>query len=156
MVVSYLAMASRSCFVAVPMRVARYTWNRSKRRAGMLVCWRPHVPRRRRTLALARPAGVDRNAVDRRRAAPGVELWIARRIVDDVEIGYFELELLGDDVDIRYFGLLPGFLGQGFGGWLLTRAVERAWAIGRGGSRSTPARWTARPRCRTIAPAVSR
>jgi GNAT superfamily N-acetyltransferase len=45
--------------------------------------------------------------------------------------GYFELDRPTDDeVNIAYFGLLPWAIGQGLGGWLLTRAVERAWALG--------------------------
>ncbi len=60
---------------------------------------------------------------------PGVETWVLS--VNDERAGYFELspEAYGA-VDIRYFGLLPGFTGSGLGGGLLTAAVERAWAIG--------------------------
>lgn len=43
-------------------------------------------------------------------------------------VGYFELDKQGDDVEIVYFGLLPQFISRGFGGPLLTRAVETAWA----------------------------
>ena len=55
--------------------------------------------------------------------------------------GYFELlrnsgsddrsELTGqneDNIEIAYFGLLPEFIGRGFGGGLLTSAIETAWA----------------------------
>ena len=45
--------------------------------------------------------------------------------------GYFELR--GDRVggtEIAYFGLLPEFTGRGLGGYLLTVAVQRAWATG--------------------------
>ncbi len=59
----------------------------------------------------------------------GVEVWVALRDRDGAQVGYFELEARGDDIDIRYFGLLPGFIGRGLGGWLLTCAVERAWAL---------------------------
>src|SRR4051812_10263432 len=43
--------------------------------------------------------------------------------------GYYELRR--DDaqaVEIVYFGLAPDFIGRGFGGALLTDALERAWA----------------------------
>jgi GNAT superfamily N-acetyltransferase len=45
--------------------------------------------------------------------------------------GYFEIEKGPEgDVHIVNFGLLPQFIGQGLGGDLLTRAVERAWDWG--------------------------
>ena len=55
--------------------------------------------------------------------------------VDGVPAGYVELlsvprpDAAAADVEIAYFGLLPGFAGHGLGGWLLTRAVEAAWAL---------------------------
>ena len=59
-------------------------------------------------------------------SAPGHELWTCW--VDGVPAGYAELDRQpGGDVEIAYFGLLPDFTGLGLGGWLLTRAVERAW-----------------------------
>jgi GNAT superfamily N-acetyltransferase len=61
--------------------------------------------------------------------SPNVYVWTL-----DVEArtaGYFELQLHeGGAVEIMYFGLVPSFMGQGLGGWLLTRAVEEAFAIG--------------------------
>jgi len=63
---------------------------------------------------------------------PGHELWTAW--LDGVPVGYFELdEQGGGDVELAYFGLAPGMAGQGLGGWLLTRALRRAW--GRPGTR---------------------
>ena len=45
--------------------------------------------------------------------------------------GYFDLERqAGDEVEIKYFGLAPAFIGRGFGGHLLTRAIEEAWRWG--------------------------
>jgi len=43
--------------------------------------------------------------------------------------GYYEL-LRGEDgaVEILYFGLAAAFFGQGFGGALLTHALQSAWA----------------------------
>jgi len=50
--------------------------------------------------------------------------------VDDEPVGYFELhERTGDGVEIAYFGLLPKFIGQGFGAALLTAAVRHAWQL---------------------------
>jgi GNAT superfamily N-acetyltransferase len=56
------------------------------------------------------------------------ELWVARAGGDLV--GYAMLLRLGDDVELRYFGLVPEWIGRGVGGWLLDRAIERAWAMG--------------------------
>lgn len=48
--------------------------------------------------------------------------------MDGGTIGYFELERQGgSDVEIKYFGLLPGFIGRGLGGAFLSMAVRRAW-----------------------------
>ena len=62
-------------------------------------------------------------------ADPALELWILR--VNGEPAGYFELRRHDDGaVEIAYFGLLPGFTGQGFGKFMLTTAVERAWRRG--------------------------
>ena len=59
----------------------------------------------------------------------GIETWVA--YVEGTPAGYFELDgTSGSEVEIAYFGLLPDFIGQGLGGWLLTRALERAWEMG--------------------------
>ena len=43
--------------------------------------------------------------------------------------GYYELRRdEARDVEIVYFGLAPEFIGRGFGGAMLTDALERAWA----------------------------
>ena len=45
--------------------------------------------------------------------------------------GYFELQRQTDDtVEIKYFGLAEGFIGKGFGGHLLSRAIDEAWRWG--------------------------
>ncbi|HEV7402251.1 MAG TPA: GNAT family N-acetyltransferase [Chthoniobacteraceae bacterium] len=45
--------------------------------------------------------------------------------------GYYELhEGTGPEVEIGIFGLLPAFHGRGFGGALLTSALEEAWKMG--------------------------
>ncbi len=61
--------------------------------------------------------------------AERVETWVAA--VRGTPAGYFELQARADDeAHIALFGLLPWAIGQGLGGWLLTRAVERAWEQG--------------------------
>jgi GNAT superfamily N-acetyltransferase len=62
-------------------------------------------------------------------ADPALELWLLR--AGGELAGYFELRKdAGGAVEIAYFGLLPAFVGQGLGKFLLTRAVERAWESG--------------------------
>ena len=60
---------------------------------------------------------------------PALELWVLR--VKEEPAGYFELRRDEDGAfEIAYFGLLPGFTGQGLGKFMLTKAVERAWDHG--------------------------
>jgi GNAT superfamily N-acetyltransferase len=59
---------------------------------------------------------------------PGYELWYG--VHKGAPIGYFELLRHADDsIEIASFGLLLHYLGQGFGGQLLTAAIERAWSL---------------------------
>jgi GNAT superfamily N-acetyltransferase len=41
--------------------------------------------------------------------------------------GYFELANNAGNIEIVYFGLTPHFFGKGFGGYLLTAAIENGW-----------------------------
>jgi GNAT superfamily N-acetyltransferase len=60
---------------------------------------------------------------------PGVSIWLMSW--ETTPAGYFELKRHDDgSVEIAYFGLLPDFLGRGWGKYLLTRAVESAWQLG--------------------------
>jgi GNAT superfamily N-acetyltransferase len=62
-------------------------------------------------------------------ADPALELWVLT--VAGETAGYFELSKKPDEaVEIAYFGLLPAFVGRGLGKFLLTQAVQRAWARG--------------------------
>lgn len=76
-------------------------------------------------------------------------LWYERRLIDDaalaaeiekptteifvlyvggVPAGYFELDAASPrETELRYFGLVPEFIGRGFGPFLLQAAVGRAW-----------------------------
>lgn len=60
---------------------------------------------------------------------PEHETWVL--YVSGTPAGYFELDgQPGSDIEIAYFGLLPQFVGEGLGGYLLTAAVRRAWEKG--------------------------
>lgn len=53
--------------------------------------------------------------------------WVAYK--EGTPAGYFELQQMGDGrVEILYFGLAPDFIGQGYGGSLLTEAIRQAWS----------------------------
>jgi len=44
-------------------------------------------------------------------------------------IGYFEIELQPNrEVMILYFGLIPEFIGKGFGGLFLSQAIDICWS----------------------------
>ena len=60
---------------------------------------------------------------------PEISLWLMT--YDEAQAGYFELRRCEDgSTEIAYFGLLPEFIGRGFGKHLLTSATEQAWADG--------------------------
>ena len=47
---------------------------------------------------------------------------------DGVPAGYVELDSRVDhEIELAYFGLLPEFIGRGFGPWLLNWALDTAW-----------------------------
>jgi GNAT superfamily N-acetyltransferase len=57
---------------------------------------------------------------------PDIELWIG--YANGSAAGYFELFADGNgNTELAYFGLVPGFIGGGLGGLLLTCAIEKAW-----------------------------
>jgi len=43
--------------------------------------------------------------------------------------GYYELRVDGDSVEVAYFGLLAAYQGRGLGGFLLTHALRRGFAL---------------------------
>jgi GNAT superfamily N-acetyltransferase len=62
-------------------------------------------------------------------AQPGREIWYATQ--RGTPVGYFELDATRlPDVEVAAFGLLPAFVGRGFGGWLLEQALRRGLALG--------------------------
>ncbi len=55
-----------------------------------------------------------------------IRTWILYH--NNTPAGYFELgRSVNGDVEITHIGLLPQFVGQGLGGYLLTEAVRAAW-----------------------------
>jgi len=58
---------------------------------------------------------------------PGLHTFIAYH--DRAVAGYFELLEQNGEVELIYFGLVSEFIGRGFGGSLLTRAIIEAWRL---------------------------
>jgi len=59
------------------------------------------------------------------------DIAVFELLVDGDSAGYFELRRSGaGEVEIAYFGLVPGFIGRGLGGALLSEAVREAWRFG--------------------------
>jgi len=59
---------------------------------------------------------------------PELETWLG--YLAGTPAGYFELDQQpAHTIEVAYFGLLPQFIGRGFGGALLTAAVQRAWQL---------------------------
>ncbi len=59
---------------------------------------------------------------------PAVSLWVSSW--EAAPAGYFELRREGDGaVEIVYFGLLPEYVGRGWGKFLLTEAARTAWSL---------------------------
>jgi ribosomal protein S18 acetylase RimI-like enzyme len=57
---------------------------------------------------------------------PGLSLWLLSW--EGAPGGYFELKPHPDgSVEIAYFGLLPEYIGRGWGKYLLSEAVGEAW-----------------------------
>src|SRR5262245_57852648 len=62
-------------------------------------------------------------------ARNAISIWVLYE--SGTPVGYFELERHDDgSTEIAYFGLLPEFLGRGWGKYLLTEAASRAWSAG--------------------------
>jgi GNAT superfamily N-acetyltransferase len=63
-------------------------------------------------------------------AHPAYETWYLT--VEGTPAGYGELDARrAPDVELACFGLLPSFIGQGFGGWLLEQVTRRGFELGR-------------------------
>jgi len=62
-------------------------------------------------------------------ADPAMTFWVG--YLEGTPVGYYELRQGGETgVEILYFGLLPQFIGHGYGGQLLNEAVSIGWAMG--------------------------
>jgi ribosomal protein S18 acetylase RimI-like enzyme len=61
-------------------------------------------------------------------STPGISLWLLTW--EAAPAGYFELTPHDDgSIEIAYFGLLPEYIGRGWGKYLLSEAVREAWRL---------------------------
>jgi len=58
---------------------------------------------------------------------PGFETWVP--YVGGTPAGYIAMKAIDTEVEVENFGLLPGFIGRGIGGHLLTVGLQRAWTL---------------------------
>jgi len=124
---TYLEMTDPSALQGAPVAPADAALDRVEQCAPAL--WRHLYTEVGREYHWVDRLGWTDHEIARYLADPALELWVLR--VKDEPAGYFELRRHGDGaVEIAYFGLLPAFTGQGLGRFMLTRAVERAWALG--------------------------
>ncbi len=66
--------------------------------------------------------------VDRHLDDPHTSIWVLSW--ENQPAGYFELKEHQDrSVEVVYFGLLPDFIGRGWGKYLLTQAARAAWGL---------------------------
>ncbi|MDZ4670257.1 MAG: GNAT family N-acetyltransferase [Phototrophicales bacterium] len=63
----------------------------------------------------------------------GREIYVA--YADGVPAGYIELEKVGNEVEIAFFGLRRLFIGRGMGKHVLSFGIERAWELAGDGGR---------------------
>ena len=64
---------------------------------------------------------------------PELETWVLYQA--GTPTGYFELEAVAAPertVNLAYFGLIPAFIGQGLGSYLLSQAIQRGWTMQQG------------------------
>jgi GNAT superfamily N-acetyltransferase len=69
----------------------------------------------------------------------GVKTWIG--VVDEDVVGMVELEAESGDVGVVVFGLVPEFVGKGFGGPFLAIATQLAWDMTSPSGASTKRVW---------------
>ena len=69
---------------------------------------------------------MDDTALDQKINASNVEIFVF--YVDDQPAGFAEFVLEKDYVEILYFGLLPAYVGKGYGNQFLQTVIQHAWS----------------------------
>lgn len=123
--VTYLEMTSADQLVAGTPPPAEIALDRADATALPLIrSTHDRIARPHHWLSLGWSEQQWRNLLGR----PGVRCWIAR-VGADV-IGLILMERHARDVEINKFGLVPEWVGRGFGGHLLALATRLAWGVG--------------------------
>lgn len=60
--------------------------------------------------------------------APGRDIRVF--YLDGAPAGFFDLKMVGEDVEIVFFGMMEHAIGRGLGRWFLGSAIEAAWSYG--------------------------
>jgi GNAT superfamily N-acetyltransferase len=58
--------------------------------------------------------------------AANTEIWVMR--INEVPAGFAEFVRENDFTEIQYFGLLPDFVGKGYGAYFLAWVIEKGWS----------------------------
>ena len=75
---------------------------------------------------------------------PTIEIFVL--YVGGVPAVFFELDTVEPrETKLCYFGLVPDFIGRGYGPYMLQAAIERAWQVGRGNSNPFGRRYNVLP-----------
>lgn len=124
--ITYLEMTSRDQLVAGKLPPAEIALDRAGAPAMALIrSTHDRIATPHHWLSLGWSEQRWSNVLDR----PGVRCWIARVGADVIGLILMEQHARGD-VEITKFGLVPEWVGRGFGGHLLTLAVQLAWGVG--------------------------
>jgi GNAT superfamily N-acetyltransferase len=122
--VTYLEMAAKPARPPVPVPAAKLALMRAERctvsfyRYLYNIIGEPWLWYERRLWSDARVAELL--------ARQDVEIYVL--YAWGVPAGYFELvRAAGGDTELAYFGLVPDFIGRGFGAWFLNAAIDTAW-----------------------------
>jgi GNAT superfamily N-acetyltransferase len=122
--VTYLEMTAKPARPPVPVPAAKLALMRTERctvsfyRYLYNIVGEPWLWYERRLWSDARVAELL--------ARPDVEIYVL--YAWGVPAGYFELvRAARGDTELAYFGLVPEFIGRGFGAWFLNAAIETAW-----------------------------
>src|ERR1700755_2190765 len=59
--------------------------------------------------------------------AKNIHIYVMK--IDEEVAGYVELQVETDFVELVYFGLMPAFIGKGYGKYFLDWSIHKAWSF---------------------------
>lgn len=72
---------------------------------------------------------IDEDILFKKINAPNVEIFVL--YIDDQPGGFAEFVIEDSFVEILYFGLLPAYIGKGYGQYFLQSVIQQAWSYQR-------------------------